>query len=77
LLKQSPSSIEATGKAFGLTESEKNYLLEVDIGQGLFLAGMTHAAIEIVASPFEHQIITTNPEEVLKAEQEQEEQIEA
>jgi type IV secretory pathway VirB4 component len=71
LLKQSPSSIEATSKAFGLSDAEKNYLLEVDIGQGLFLAGMTHAAIEIVASPFEHQIITTNPEEILKAEEEQ------
>ncbi|HOB89866.1 MAG TPA: ATP-binding protein, partial [Candidatus Colwellbacteria bacterium] len=64
LLKQSPSSIEPTAKAFGLSEAEKNYLLEVDIGQGLFLAGMTHAAIEVVASPFEHQIITTNPEEI-------------
>ncbi|MCL4406352.1 MAG: ATP-binding protein [Patescibacteria group bacterium] len=69
LLKQSPSSIESTGKAFGLSESEKNYLLEVDIGQGLFLAGLTHAAIEVVASPFEHQIITTNPEEIVEAEQ--------
>ncbi|HOF50292.1 MAG TPA: ATP-binding protein [Candidatus Colwellbacteria bacterium] len=70
LLKQSPSSIEPTAKAFGLSEAEKNYLLEVDIGQGLFLAGMTHAAIEVVASPFEHQIITTNPEEILLAGEE-------
>ncbi|HQA95830.1 MAG TPA: conjugal transfer protein TraC, partial [Candidatus Colwellbacteria bacterium] len=72
LLKQSPSSIEPTAKAFGLSEAEKNYLLEVDIGQGLFLAGMTHAAIEVVASPFEHQIITTNPEEILSAGKESE-----
>jgi type IV secretory pathway VirB4 component len=66
LLKQSPATIEATGKAFGLTEAEKNFLIEADIGAGLFLAGLSHAAIQIVSSPFEHQIITTNPEELLE-----------
>jgi conjugal transfer ATP-binding protein TraC len=66
LLRQSPATIEATGKAFGLTEAEKNFLVEVDVGAGLFLAGLSHAAIQIVSSPFEHQIITTDPEEILQ-----------
>jgi len=66
LLKQSPATADITAKAFGLTEAEKNYLLEVDIGQGLFLAGLKHAAIQIVPSYFENEIITTNPEELSK-----------
>lgn len=65
LLKQAPVSIDIVGKAFGLTEVEKNYLLEADIGQGLFVAGLKHAAIQVVSSYFEDQLITTNPEEVL------------
>jgi len=66
LLKQAPSSIDLIGKAFALTEVEKNYLLEADIGQGLFIAGLKHAAIQIVPSYFEDQLITTNPEEILE-----------
>jgi len=54
------------GKAFALTEVEKNYLLEADIGQGLFIAGLKHAAIQVVPSYFEDQLITTNPEEILE-----------
>ena len=66
LLKQSPVAIDSIGKAFSLTDVEKNYLLETDIGQGLFIAGLKHAAIQIVPSYFEDQLITTNPEEVLE-----------
>lgn len=66
LLKQAPATIESTGKAFNLTEVEKNYLLEAGIGQGLFIAGLKRAAIQIVPSYFEDKLITTNPEELLK-----------
>lgn len=66
LLKQSPATVDITGQAFGLTEMEKNYLLEVDIGEGLFVAGLKHVAIQVIPSPFEHEIITTNPEEILE-----------
>ncbi len=65
LLKQAPATIDQTAKAFNLTDVEKNYLLEADIGQGLFAAGLKHAAIQIVPSTLENQIITTNPEEIL------------
>lgn len=68
LLKQAPATIDITAKAFGLTEAEKNYLIEADIGQGLFLAGLRHAAIQIFSSPFEHQIITTNPQDFMLAQ---------
>ena len=65
LLKQSPATIEIVAKAFNLTDVEKNYLLDVGVGQGLALVGQKHVAIQVVPSQFEHQIITTNPEEIL------------
>jgi type IV secretory pathway VirB4 component len=66
LLKEAPASIDATAKAFNLTNVEKNYLVEADIGQGLFVAGLKRAAIQIVPSSFENELITTNPEEILQ-----------
>src|SRR3989344_866199 len=66
LLKQSPAAIELVGKAFNLTNVERSYLLETDVGQGLFIAGLKHVAIQIVPSFFEDKLITTNPEELLE-----------
>src|SRR3990167_2139768 len=68
LLKQSPANIDTVDKAFNLTDVEKSYLLEAGVGQGLFIAGLKHAAIQIVPSYFEDKLITTNPEEILKGE---------
>ena len=66
LLKQAPATIDLVQKTFNLTEGEKNMLLEVEVGQGLFFAGLNRVAIQIVASYSEDKIITTKPEEVLK-----------
>ncbi len=66
LLKQASASLEATAKAFNLTDAEKNYLLEAGVGQGLFIAGLKRAAIQIVPSYFEDKLITTNPEQLLQ-----------
>ena len=71
LLKQAPATVDVTGKAFNLTDVEKNYLLEVDVGRGLFVAGLKRAAIQVVASLFEDKLITTNP--LQKTEEEPEE----
>lgn len=71
LLKQAPSSLEALGKVFNLTEGEKYMLLNSGVGQGLFFAGSKHVAIQIIASYSEDKIITTNPEEILKLQQEE------
>lgn len=65
LLKQSPTAVDNLQKLFYLTDGEKYLLLNSDVGQGLFFAGNKHVAIQIVASPQEEMIITTNPEEVL------------
>ncbi|HUX35722.1 MAG TPA: ATP-binding protein [Candidatus Paceibacterota bacterium] len=66
LLRQAPATIDVIAKAFGLTDAERNYLLSAEVGTGLFFAGRRHIAIQIIASYFEDQIITTNPKELLE-----------
>jgi len=66
LLKQSPAAIDLVAETFNLTEGEKFLLLESDVGEGLFFAGLNHVAIKIVASYTEDRIITTKPEELLE-----------
>ena len=73
LLKQSPTVVDNLQKLFYLTDGEKYLLLNSDVGQGLLFAGNKHVAIQIVASPDEEKIITTNPEEVLKRSDDQKE----
>ena len=66
LFKQSPTTIDQTQKIFGLTDAEKNILLETNIGEGLFFAGTKHVLMQVEASYSENQIITSDPEEILK-----------
>lgn len=68
LMKQSPAAIDLIARTFLLTQSEKYLLLESGVGEGIFFAGSKHAAIQIVASYTEDQIVTTNPEQLLKIE---------
>lgn len=70
LLKQSPASIDLIGRVFLLTQSEKYLLLESGRGEGIFFAGAKHAAIQVVASYAEDQIVTTDPKQLLKIEEE-------
>ena len=64
LLKQSTASIDIVAEVFNLTEGEKYLLLESDVGEGLFFAGLNHVAIKVVASYTEDQIITTDPKQI-------------
>ncbi|MES2134738.1 MAG: DUF87 domain-containing protein [Patescibacteria group bacterium] len=73
LLKQSPTSIEAVQKTFNLTEEEKYLLLESDVGEGIFFAGLKHVAIKIIASYTEDQIITSDPSQLLSIAREKRE----
>jgi len=72
LMKQSPAAIDTVGEVFYLSEGEKHLLLSADIGEGLFFAGANHVAIRVVASPEEHRLITTKPEELLAIRAEKE-----
>ena len=65
LLRQAPSSMELLQKTFNLTEEEKLMLLEADVGEGLFFAGLKHVAIKVIASYTEDQIITSDPAQIL------------
>lgn len=69
LLKQSPSSIDMVAEVFNLTEGEKFLLLESDVGEGLFFAGLNHVAIKIIASYTEDQLITSDPKQILAMRQ--------
>lgn len=69
LLKQSPSSIDEIAKTFLLTQSEKYFLLEAGVGEGIFFAGQKHAAIRVVSSYTEDQLVTTDPKQLLALEQ--------
>ncbi|OGI77172.1 conjugal transfer protein TraC [Candidatus Nomurabacteria bacterium RIFCSPHIGHO2_02_FULL_33_12] len=65
LLKQSPTTIDVLRDAFNLTDAEKYTLLEANVGEGIFFAGLRHVAIKIVSSYTEEQIITSDPAQVL------------
>jgi type IV secretory pathway VirB4 component len=66
LLKQSALSIDKLQEVFNLTEEEKYLLTEANVGEGIFFAGTKHAAIKIIASYTEEQIITSDPAQILK-----------
>ncbi len=69
LLKQSKASIDLVEKTFLLTEGEKYLLLECGVGEGIFFAGNKHAAIKVVASYTEDQLITSDPRQLLEIEE--------
>ena len=49
LLKQSATSMDKLQQTFNLTDEEKYLLLESDVGEGIFFAGLKHVAIKIIA----------------------------
>ena len=73
LLRQSPTSVDLVQSTFKLSDEENYLLLESDVGEGIFFAGLKHVAIKIIASYTEDQIITSDPSQILaikKAKQE-------
>lgn len=73
LLRQSPTSVDLVQKTFKLSDEEKYLLLESDVGEGIFFAGLKHVAVKVIASYTEDQIITSDPSQILaikKARQE-------
>jgi|Deesub1362A_J573_1020465.scaffolds.fasta_scaffold00529_24 hypothetical protein len=68
LLRQSEAAIDEVAKTFKLSRGERAFLLSCDVGEGLLFAGSNHVAVEIKASPEEHQLITTRPEDLIELE---------
>lgn len=80
LMKQSPSSVDKLQEVFYLSAGEKNLLLSSNVGEGLFFAGSAHVALQVIASPQEHRLITTDPrelDEMARNEQDVERQVDA
>lgn len=73
LLRQKPSIIKEIMKTFNLSEMEKEYLLTATQGRGVLIMDNEHQELEVVASPEEHKIITTNPNEEITEQTEEEE----
>lgn len=69
LLKQGTAEVDLVGETFYLSEGERELLLAADVGEGLFFAGRSHVPIKTLAAPFEYQLITSNPEEVMRRQQ--------
>ncbi|MCJ7827946.1 ATP-binding protein [Patescibacteria group bacterium] len=76
LMKQSAAAVDRIADIFYLSEGEKHLLLSADIGEGLFFAGNNHVAIRVVSSPEEHELITSNPKELLQIAEEKRRKIE-
>ena len=73
LMKQSPTAIDRIKEVFNLTDEEKFLLLESDVGEGIFFAGLKHVAIKTIASYTEDQIITSDPSQLLSIKKAKEE----
>ena len=69
LLRQSPASTDILTETFYLTDQEKFLLLESNVGEGIFFAGQKHAAIKVIASYSEDQVITSDPKQLLEIEE--------
>ena len=76
LFKQHPSAIERIADVFYLSEGEKRLLLAGGLGEGLFFAGSNHVSIKVMASPEEHKLITTNPEEIIRMRDDEKRKVE-
>jgi conjugal transfer ATP-binding protein TraC len=66
LLKQSSAAVDRVAEVFYLSQGEKHLLLSAGIGEGLFFAGPAHAAMRVIASPQEHKLATTKPQDLNK-----------
>ncbi|MEK7160887.1 MAG: DUF87 domain-containing protein [Patescibacteria group bacterium] len=73
LLRQSPATLEIMKELFNLTDQECDLLRDCNVGEGIFFAGSRHAAIKVLASYSEDQIITSDPRQILAIERAKEE----
>ena len=65
LLKQSSASIDVLENIYKLTGQEKHILLNAAVWQWLFFAGTEHVWIQVVASFYEEQVVSNNPNQKL------------
>jgi len=74
LMKQKPAVIDSICRTFHLSEGERIHLLTSNIGEGLLMMEDDHSELKVIASPAEHKLITTNPDELKVIEKKKEPQ---
>jgi hypothetical protein len=65
LLRQKSAIIENVEDVFHLSYAEREHLLTANVGEGILMMENDHQEIKIIASPEEHQLITTKPDELI------------
>ncbi|MFH1972656.1 MAG: DUF87 domain-containing protein [archaeon] len=66
LLRQKPAVIQNVARTFNLSNAEKEFLISAKLGNGILILENEHQELEVIASPVEHELITTNPDELIK-----------
>lgn len=66
LLRQKPAVIHNVSKTFNLSQTEKEFIISAKLGSGILIFENDHQELEVIASPEEHKLITTNPDEMIK-----------
>ncbi|MFE3182090.1 VirB4 family type IV secretion system protein [Streptomyces violascens] len=69
LMRQAPQAIGQIGHAFRLSRGERHHLLSAPRGCALLLSGRTKISFSPLASPDEHELITTDSVELQAREQ--------
>ena len=69
LMRQKPAVIMNIQRTFFLSETEVNALLTAGVGEGILIMDDDHSEIKVVASPEEHGVITTKPDELLVSQE--------
>ncbi len=64
LLKQDESSANTVAETFGLSEAERDQIVEFSLGQGILIAENVHVPIQFLASKAEYALFTTKPSDL-------------
>ena len=68
---QEDKAIDGVAKAFGLSASERRFLLGCKRGEGLILAGRQRVRIRVEVTPEEHRLATSDPDELARIDAEE------
>lgn len=66
LLRQKPAVINNVARTFNLSQPERDFLVTAKLGAGILILENDHQELEVIASPEEHKLITTNPDEMVR-----------
>lgn len=64
LMRQAPQAIDRVGAAFRLSAGERRHLLACPPGHGILIADEQRIPLRVVASPPEHELVTSDPAEL-------------